>query len=530
MKKIKLTTSIILILAMLLLPFTSLLNVKAEATQITVDNNTAKSDDPNSKKVTNTTKLSIKDDEIGTDSFKAYKVLDIYYNETSNQMSYDFTSTFTDFKSSSYATTTTKDFSTLTVSEYLAYGEEGANQNEFNLLAAQFAKYVKKNNAAGLDFAYQEGNTSGGYRTLIENIEVGAYLVLATTNNPFLDGDEMQSVNLYGALIANIVFTIQNGNWSLKEIKLIAKGSSYGIEYSVFDCKPSKLIELINSKDDLTPVSSFYKGREYTYLLFFNGINEYVTDTSSWKVEITFPEGIDYNDIYTFINADEGKIYPVANNKLYQGDKAIADITTEGKVITITSPTADIDATALVVGVKLSDTPVLGEAGNTIKAEATYITDPYSDPIGTTTLTDENKVITYGLQITNKDASSDANLSGGVFGIYTDSTCSDSSKIGEVTVTDGVVKFAGVTDGDLYVKQITAPSGYKLSTDVAHITIDTTSLTSEGYYPLEVKNAKQGLLPSTGGLGTIFYTLIGLLVIGAGAYSIIKYSKKQINS
>ena len=66
-------------------------------------------------------------------------------------MSYDFTSTFTGFKASSYATTTTKDFSTLTVSEYLAYGEEGANQTEFNLLAAQFAKYVKKNNITELN-------------------------------------------------------------------------------------------------------------------------------------------------------------------------------------------------------------------------------------------------------------------------------------------------------------------------------------------------------------------------------------------
>ena len=205
----------------------------------------------------------------------------------------------------------------------------------------------------------------------------------------------------------------------------------------------------------------------------------------------------------------------------------VADITTEGKVITITSPTEEFTkGFDLVVGVKLSDTPVLGEAGNTIKAEATYITDPYSDPIGTTTLTAENKITTYGLQITNKNASSDANLSGGVFGLYTDSTCSDSSKIGEVTVTDGVGKFMGVIDGDLYVKQITAPSGYKLSTDVAHITIDTTSLTSEGYYPLEVKNAKQGLLPSTGGLGTILYTTFGLLVIVLGSLAFISYRKK----
>ena len=39
-----------------------------------------------------------------------------------------------------------------------------------------------------------------------------------------------------------------------------------------------------------------------------------------------------------------------------------------------------------------------------------------------------------------------------------------------------------------------------------------------------------GLLPSTGGLGKVFYTLIGLTVIGIGAYEIIKYSKKQVNN
>ena len=528
MKKIKLTTSIILILAMLLLPFTSLLNVKAEATQITVDTNTAKSDDPNSKKVTNTTKLTVTG---GADLLKAYKVLDIYYNETSNQMSYDFTSTFTGFKASSYATTTTKDFSTLTVSEYLAYGEEGANQTEFNLLAAQFAKYVKKNNITGLAFSSDtttppEGKNS--FDVYIESIEVGAYLLLSTTNNPFIDKDGDQIVNTYGALIANVVFNVESDGWHLNERSIGAKLDENDILSRILNCSASNIIQEYDNADE---VNTFYKNKDYTYLLDIAAPSDYVTDTSSYKVTITFPEGIDYNGIYTAILKDNYSLYPVSNNKLYYDNNIVADITTEGKVITITSPTEEFRwGFHLVVGVKLSDTPVLGEAGNTIKAEATYITDPYSDPIGTTTLTDENKVITYGLQITNKDASSDANLSGGVFGIYTDSTCSDSSKIGEVTVTDGVVKFAGVTDGDLYVKQITAPSGYKLSTDVAHITIDTTSLTSEGYYPLEVKNAKQGLLPSTGGLGTIFYTLIGLLVIGAGAYSVVKYSKKQINS
>ncbi len=302
----------------------------------------------------------------------------------------------------------------------------------------------------------------------------------------------------------------------------------------ILDCAPSKIIEVVSSEDGPTIASSFYKNREYSYVLYLSELSKYATDKSSWKIVITLPEGVDFNDIYTYVSLKSGEhLYPIANNKLYageNGDQAIADITTSGKTITITSPTDNFGNISLIVGVKLSDNPVLGEAGNIIKADETFVTDPYSDPIGTTTITKEDKVITYGLQITNKSTSDDTVLSGGVFGIYTDSTCSDSSKIGEVTVTNGVGKFEGIIEGDLYVKQIKAPSGYRLSTDVAHATVDTASLTTDGYYPLEVKNAKAGLLPSTGGLGTIFYTLIGLLVVGAGAYEVVKYSKKQVNS
>ena len=530
LKNIKKVTGIILILAMLLLPFTSLLNVKAEATQITVDSNVTKSDDLNSKKVTNATKLSITGEYMGPDSFKAYKVLDIYYNETSNEMSYDFTSAFTNFKASSYATTTTKDFSTLTVSEYFAYGEEGASQTEFDLLAAQFAKYVRKNNISGQEFTGTTSNSSGpNYSTVyIENIEVGAYLILPTATNAFIDSDEFSRVNTYGALIANIVFTIQGGIWHLDEVNRDVKKDSSFIASHVVNIAPSKFQDALNDEsEEIQDVSSFYKNREYSFYLDFTGLVEFVTDSSSWKIEITLPEGINYTDIYT-LNIEFAEMYPSTDNKLYNGSEVIANITTSGKTITITSPTSaskGLDL-ALIVGVKLSDNPVLGEAGNTIKTVATYVTDPYSDP-GTTTITKENIITTYGLQITNKSTSGDTVLDGAVFGLYTDSTCSDSSKIGEVTIDHVVGNFEGVTEGDLYIKQIKAPSGYKLSTDIAHVTIDTTALTTEGYYPLEVTNAKAGLLPSTGGLGTVIYTLIGLVIIASGSIAFVSYRKKQ---
>ncbi len=312
-----------------------------------------------------------------------------------------------------------------------------ASQTEFDLLATQFAKYVRKNNISGQEFTGTTSNSSGpNYSTVyIENIEVGAYLILPTTTNAFIDSDEFSRVNTYGALIANIVFTIQGGIWHLDEVNRDVKKDSSVIASHVLNIAPSKLQDALNDEsEELQEISSFYKNREYSFYLDFTGLVEFVTDSSSWKIEITLPEGINYTDIYT-LNMEFAEMYPSTDNKLYNGSEVIANITTSGKTITITSPTSaskGLDLT-LVVGVKLSDNPVLGEAGNTIQTAATYVTDPYSDP-GTTTITKENIITTYGLQITNKSTSGDTVLDGAVFGLYTDSTCSDSSKIGEVTI------------------------------------------------------------------------------------------------
>ncbi len=519
LKYIKKMASVTLILTMLFLPFTNLLNVKAENITISVDNNTTKSDDLNSKKAIDTTGLSVSP---SNDPFKAYKVLDIYYNSASNEISYDFTSAFTNFKSSTYANSNTKDFSTLTVSQYLAYGEEDANQSEFNLLVSQFAKYVKKNSITGIDLTRQGSNNAK-----IENIEVGSYLLLPTSNNSYtMDG--VTAVNTYGALIANVIYTAGDNGWYLNNCEVQSKLNENILQGYILNCAVSNIIDAMKNLGEDGPAldGAFYKNRDYTYLLVFSGQSSYIEDSSSWNLAITLPDGINYDDIYT-IDLNNMKLYPINNNKLYNDDKVAADVTKTNKTITITSPTADISGLSLVIGVKLSDTPILGTAGNIIKSQLTFGSDPYTEPVETKTISSETKITTYGLQITNKSATGDNNLSGAVFGIYTDSECTDSNKIGEVTVTDGVGNFAGIIEGNLYIKQLKAPSGYKLSNDVVKITVDTASLTSDGYFPLTATNAAAGFLPTTGGLGTILYTLIGLIIIVSGSIAFISYRKKQ---
>lgn len=340
--------------------------------------------------------------------------------------------------------------------------------------------------------------------------------------------DGLSAIDTYGVLIANAVYEVQNDGWSLNECSVDAKSTENFLQGYILNGAASDIIDSLQNVGEEGPSldGSFYKNKNYSYLLGTSALSNYITDASTWKLEITLPDGVNYDDIYT-INLNNMALYPINNDKLYDGDNVAADITKTEKRITITSPTSYLSNLSLVIGVKLSDTPVLGAAGNIIQSQLTFGLDPYTEPVETKTITSETKITTYGLQITNKSATGDNNLSGAVFGIYTDSECTDSNKIGEVTVTDGIGNFAGIIEGDLYIKQLKAPSGYKLSNDIVKITVDTASLTSDGYFPLTATNAASGFLPTTGGLGTILYTLIGLVIIVSGSIAFVSYRKKQ---
>ncbi len=561
MKKIKLTTSIILILTILLLPFANLLSAKAEETTITVDD---------SKKVTDTTGLIVKvsdEDDLNKDVFKAYKVLDAYYDKATNAMTYKFTPEFSTFLTTSGDTK----LASLTVDDYIAYGyaqEDKTNdteeeltkkqnlQKEYNSMIASFAKYIKKGTNT-LPKNYELTNNVGVSKTA--TVEVGSYLILPAVlaDTPYIYIDQ-STYNYYSALIANAVYQVENGVWKLTNCEVTFKSSMNTFLSSIFDTPISSFVE---NFDTLTPSADceLYRNKEYT--LFFSTSNRDY-DYQKYELKITLPEGVtlvddssDLNNIYMVLvgtemetkqAAADGKLYGETgedgNPKLY-GTAKVENVTINKedgtsvttKSITITSSEGIKDNLALGIRIKLNTNAekiVLGVTGNVINSSFTFTVDPYTDPATTKTLTAENKAITYGLEISNKSKNDNSYLTGATFGIYTSESCTDDTKVGEINVDETidsqiVGRYLGLPSGTYYIKQLKAATGYKTATDIASITIDPSNTT---YTHLDVENAKQGLLPSTGGLGTVFYTLMGLLVVGAGAYSIIKYSKKQINS
>ena len=117
------------------------------------------------------------------------------------------------------------------------------------------------------------------------------------------------------------------------------------------------------------------------------------------------------------------------------------------------------------------------------------------------------------------------------------------TNITEVTTdANGTAKFQGLDTGTYYLHETAAPAGYNvLAGDVEVIitatykadgTIDTSSATStaNGQYQQTkpVENRAGSLLPSTGGIGTtIFYILGGLLAVGA---VVLLVTKRRMNA
>lgn len=97
------------------------------------------------------------------------------------------------------------------------------------------------------------------------------------------------------------------------------------------------------------------------------------------------------------------------------------------------------------------------------------------------------------------------------------------------TDNKGAASFKGLADGTYQLVETKAPAGYNQLTGpqevkVAGSTTDTTKLSVEA----KVANSAGTLLPSTGGMGTtIFYVLGAVLVVGAGVLLVTKKRMSQ---
>lgn len=92
------------------------------------------------------------------------------------------------------------------------------------------------------------------------------------------------------------------------------------------------------------------------------------------------------------------------------------------------------------------------------------------------------------------------------------------------TGDDGTVAISGLAAGTYYLLEIEAPQGYNVLTDAQPITL-TKGKDAKGVDQLlatpQVKNVQGTILPSTGGMGTVAFAVVGLIVMAGAAVTLI---------
>ncbi|MFM0683264.1 SpaA isopeptide-forming pilin-related protein [Streptococcus suis] len=176
-----------------------------------------------------------------------------------------------------------------------------------------------------------------------------------------------------------------------------------------------------------------------------------------------------------------------------QGDILIAKAVKVGNGFNLAFVYDNLNEIAPVVTYKgiINDKAVVGGTGNANKAEFFYARNPnsgntYEDPNNKPNPQNDNTiankedsetVYTYQIAFKKVDSITKAPLAGAVFGIYSDA---ETKQLVDIVTTnaDGYAISTKVGKGTYYLKEITAPTGYSLNTNVYTVEASWTSATT----------------------------------------------------
>ena len=405
------------------------------------------------------------------------------------------------------------------------------------------------------DWTDSTDSTDGSYE--FKEMEMGAYLILVTGG-----------VKIYSPIFTNVYpsFNEELGEWELAapEVSVTAKSEIPGLVKEVDD--PTVAIG-DTVKYTLTIAVPQYPDNALDKRFAFgdrlpDGLS-LVND--SVKIYAGSTEDVD-NEITGYFAAteelDEGVTFEYYANTYDALMQAHPDLTT---ILVTYNAAVDSDAYNYKDGME-----------NTAYLE--YDNDPYDDT-GYRTITDNEIVYTYALEITKRDDDGEevVYLPGAEFtlkrhdpegtmkfvkesdGIYhvaaQDEANTDVAVDRVVSNSDGIIQIKGLDVGTYTLTEVKAPDGYTLPSNP-----NTTITLSEGKKPdgtldsIEADGTKvikgsvgvdgtddnQGNvgisnstsdfdLPQTGGIGTVIFTVAGILIMSGAVILLVTASKKKSN-
>ena len=302
--------------------------------------------------------------------------------------------------------------------------------------------------------------------------------------------------------------------------------------------------QTVNEKNDYPGVDKKIKEGETT--VTENDVN--IGDTITYTVPITIPETVAEKDIVITDTMSKGL---TLDKSSLTNDQSVTELsfvdgtpTETHNVYTVTIPAATVKSFAgktltLTYQAKLNKDAVVDGDGNKNTVKLTY--DNY--------VTKDHEVTTKTYDFSLKKVNgSDADLTGAEFILYKTYTATpgdgettysnpvlfvsggeniyrvaDATETGDSKLEAGKIQLKGLDAGTYYLVETKAPDGYNLLDGHTEVTVSSTTGLNESTYDLKVVNNTGTELPSTGGIGTtIFYIVGGILVLGAGVLLITK--------
>lgn len=449
---------------------------------------------------TSTASITI-NNAVENDVLAAYKVIDITYNATSNQLSYAWNTNFANY----FAGKTVEDFAAL-------------NEDDLKNLLAGLPAYIATNSISPVD---TQTVAAGGTATFA-NLAMGEYFIRPSS-----------TTSIYQLMLQKVEPTVVDGEYKIDNVEFTAKKAEVSITKTA----------------DKTSVT---KGEKVAYTVTVD-IPTYADNTTdkTFSVSDLLPDGLTIDTASINVKIDDAAVDSTA----YTLDTtATADYTFKLSV----DSTQYTNNWAVKAGKKLvitytatlkDDNTTAVNAKETNKATFDYSYYPY--------VTDSHKQITKTVDITTfaikidkyDNADESTKLSGAKFDLYRTATQADvdagitTVKIphteiqgillesDKTTNTNGVATFekyeANGNKYDYYLVETKAPSGYNILDNAVKVNFtDANVSTTAGVYTVEVPNSSGFKLPITGGEGVVLFSVIGIVFMGGAVFLFIMTRKK----
>ena len=266
-----------------------------------------------------------------------------------------------------------------------------------------------------------------------------------------------------------------------------------------------------------------------------------IGDTVSYQLTVSAKPGAENYVVTDTLSA--GLTPPAAADVSVSSGNGTYTVDVTGQVITVTFTKAYLDSitadTDIVISYDavLNDSAIVGETGNENTVKLTWGDDPtvnYQE--------DETKVYSAQISLTKLDGSGNGlegatfalkNSDGKYYAIDSNNVVTWVDSVDDATTyssgSDGsfASAFTGLSNGEYVLEEVVVPEGYNaIAPDDASLKI---TIADKDYTDAnlsqhtDVTNNAGNELPSTGGIGTtIFYVLGGILAVGAAVLLIAK--------